>query len=315
MWSDFYGENNLARPMRFFKTRLLSLSLLGALTILPVMAQEDDVIKVDSSIVVINATVRDPQNRPVAGLQRSQFKIFEDGIEQPISAFETEESPFAAVVLLDTSGSMSERISIARSAAINFLDGLRAGDVAAIYNFDSKVARVLEFSESRDVMDKIFDLKANGMTVLNDAIFEAADQLSARQEKRRAIIVVSDGADTKSRVSADKAIKAALAVNAAVYTVDMSPIDTGGRERMQNQGVLKKFAEKTGGYFISSENGIALRTALRNIVDELRGQYTLAFTPSESKHDGKWHTLEIHVSRPNLSIRTRQGYNSPKSKP
>ena len=301
--------------MKFFKTRLLSFIILSTLTILPAVAQEDDVIKIDSSIVVINATVRDSQNRPVVGLQRSQFKIFEDGIERPITAFETEESPFAAVVLLDTSGSMSERISIARSAAINFLDGLRVGDVAAINNFYSKVAMVQEFSESRDVMDKIFDLKANGMTVLNDAIFEAAAQLSKRPEKRRAIIVVSDGADTKSRVSADKAINAALSVNAVVYTVDMSAIDTGGRERMQNQGVLRKFAEKTGGYFISSENGVALRTALRYIVDELRGQYTLAFTPSESKHDGKWHTLEIRVSRPNLIIRTRQGYNSPKSKP
>ena len=290
------------------------LFLLLSIIILPVRGQEDDVIKVDSSIVVISTTVRDAQNRPVAGLQKAHFKVFEDGVEQPITSFESQESPFAAVILLDTSGSMAERISIARSAAINFLDGLRTGDVVAIYNFDSRVSQVQDFSESRDVRDKIFDLKADGMTVLNDAVIEAANQLSGRPEKRRAIIVISDGADTQSHVSADKAIKAALTANATVYTVDMSSIDTGGRDRMQNQGVLKKFAEKTGGYFIPSENGIALRAALRSIVDELRGQYTLAYAPSDSRHDGKWHTLEVRISRHNLTIRTRQGYNSPKAK-
>lgn len=300
--------------MKRIISRYALLCFLSTLTILPAFGQDDEVIKVDSSIVVVSATVRDSQNRPVGGLQRSQFKIFEDGIEQPISSFEPQESPFAAVILLDTSGSMSERISIARSAAINFLDGLRAGDVVSIYNFDSKVAQVQDFSESRDVRDKIFDLKANGMTVLNDAVVEAADRISGRPEKRRAIIVISDGADTQSRESTDKAVKAALAVSATVYTVDMSSIDTGGRDRIQNQGVLKKFAEKTGGYFIPSENGVALRAALRSIVDELRGQYTLAYSPSESKHDGKWHTLEVRISQPNLTIRTRQGYNSPKSK-
>lgn len=300
--------------MRPCTSSLLILVFITSFAVICAVAQDDDVIKVDSSIVVISTTVQDAQNRPVSGLQRNQFKIFEDGVEQPISSFQTEESPFAAVVLLDTSGSMKERISMARSAAINFLDGLRGGDLAAIYNFDSKVAKVQEFSESRDVIDKIFDLKANGMTVLNDAIVEAANQLSVRPEKRRAIIVVSDGADTQSRASADKAIKAALAVNAVIYTVDMSGIDMGGRDRMQNQGALKKFAEKTGGYFISTENGMALRNALRSIVDELRGQYTLAYSPSPAKNDGKWHTLEVRVSRPNLTIRTRQGYNSPKSK-
>lgn len=301
--------------MGSFRVSLIGLIFLITLVMIPVTAQDDEVIKVDSSIVVLNATVRNPQNRPVAGLEKSQFKIFEDGIEQPITLFETEESPFAAVVLLDTSGSMRERISMARSAAINFLDGLRPGDVAAIYNFDSKVAKVQEFSNSRDVADRIFDLKANGMTVLNDAILEAANQLGERPETRRAIIIVSDGADTQSRTSADKAIKAALAVNAVVYTVDMSGIDTGGRDRMQNQGALKKFAEKTGGFFISSENGVALRNALRSISDELRGQYTLAYSPSGPRHDGKWHTLEVRISRPNLTIRTRQGYNSPKQTP
>jgi len=276
-------------------------------------AQDDDVVRVDSSIVVLNTTIRDTRDRPVAGLTQKDFKIFEDGEQQQIVSFETQEAPFAAVILFDTSGSMEERISIARSAAINFLNGLRGDDVAAIYRFDSKTDLVQDFTDSRDVSDKIFDLKANGMTVLNDAVVKATLELNKRTEKRKAIVILSDGEDTFSRASAEKALKAALAANITIYAVDMSTISFGAVQRRQNQGVLKNFAQKTSGVFISTENGIAMRDALKSIVDELQIQYTIAYEPAKVKHDGKWHALEVRVGRPNLTIRTRQGYNAPKA--
>jgi Ca-activated chloride channel family protein len=274
-------------------------------------AQEDDIIKVDSSLVVINATITDATGKSVSSLKQNEFKLFENGKEQKISFFEAQTTPFAAVILIDTSGSMESRISLARSAAMNFLDGLRTDDVASIYNFDTKVSLVQEFSNSRDIAYSVFDLKAYGYTVLNDAIYQAAQELGKRDEKRRAIIVLSDGMDTKSGKSADKALKAALAVNATIYTVDMSRIDTGGKERMQNQGVLKNFAEKSGGKFIATAGGPAMREAFKNIVGELGTQYTLGFQPE--LNDGKWHSLEVVVARPNLQIRTRKGYNSQKA--
>jgi Ca-activated chloride channel homolog len=287
--------------------------VLAAFVALPIFGQgDDDVVRVDSSIVVLNATIRDASNRPVMGLRRADFKIFDNGVQQQIASFETQEAPFAAVVLFDTSGSMESRISIARSATINFLDGLRNDDVAAIYKFDSKVEMVQDFSASRDVSDKIFDLKAKGMTVLNDAIYQATIDLDKRPEKRKAIIVISDGADTMSGHSAEKALKAALAANITIYTVDMSTLEMDSSGRRQSQGVLRNFAEKTGGTFISTENGKAMRNALKSIVDELGIQYTLAYEPGELKHDGKWHSLELRVARPNLWIRTRQGYNAPR---
>jgi Ca-activated chloride channel family protein len=290
------------------------LFLVFVLTSLSTSAQDDDVVRVDSSIVVMNATIRDARDKAVSGLTQKDFTVFEDGEQQRIVSFETQDTPFAAVILFDTSGSMEERTSIARSAAINFLDGLRADDVAAIYRFDSKTNLVQDFSDSRDVTDKIFDLKADGMTVLNDSVLKATQELEKRPEKRKAIVVLSDGEDTFSRASADKALKAALAANITIYTVDMSTISFGAVQRRQNQGVLKNFAQKTGGVFISTENGIAMRDALKSIVDELQIQYTIAYEPSKVKHDGKWHALELRVARPNLTIRTRQGYNAPKDK-
>lgn len=269
--------------------------------------QDDEVYTVDSSVVILNATVADSSGRHVTGLMRNQFKVLEDGVEQEVSYFAAEETPFAAVILLDTSGSMEERVTLARAAAIRFLDGLRSSDNAAVYSFDSKVSLVQPFSNSRDVVEKIFDLKSKGMTVLNDAIFEAAGELSKRPEKRRAIIVLSDGEDTMSKKSDEKAMKAALAANASIYTIDMSSISMPMAQRAKSQSALKKFAEKTGGTFVATPGGAAMRDAFRNIVDELGAQYTVGYQPT-SKKDGKWHALELRVSKPSLTIRTRKGY-------
>ncbi len=282
--------------------------------LLSVVAQKDDeIISVESSIVVLNATITDGSGKPMTGLKQTQFKVFEDGEEQKLDFFEAEKTPFAAIILIDTSGSMEQRVSMARSAAINFLDGLRADDMTAIYNFDSRISLVQDFSNSRDISEKVFDLKASGMTALNDAIYKAALELSKRAEKRKAIIVLSDGADTSSGRSADKALKTALAANTTIYTIDMSAMETGGRMRSQSQAALKNFAEKSGGLFIPTPGGVAMREAFKNIVEELGVQYTLSYQPTNTKKDGKWRAIEIRVAKPNLIIRTRKGYNAAKA--
>ncbi len=287
------------------------LAILTLAAFISIRAQEEDeVIRVESSLVILNATITDIDGRVVTGLQRNRFSVFEDGVEQKIEFFSAEETPFAAVILLDTSGSMEERVSMARAAAIRFLQGLRVNDMASIFRFDSKIAQVQEFSESRDVHETIFDLKSRGMTVLNDAIVKAAEELAKRHEKRRAIIVLSDGEDTQSGRTSDYALKAALKADAVIYTVDMSAAN--GLRRTQNVGVLRNFAEKTGGRFIATPGGAQMRQAFEEIVAELGTQYTIAYDPKNNAKDGKWREIELRVSRKNLYIRTRKGYNAPK---
>ncbi len=282
---------------------------------LQIAAQDnDDLITVDSSIVVVNISVLDSGGRAVSGLEQKLFRILEDGLEQKIDTFSAEETPFAAVILLDTSGSMENRVTLARAAAIQFLDGLRSDDFVAIYNFDSKVKLVQDFSNSRDIRDQAYDLKSEGMTVLNDAVYKAAELLAKRPEKRKAIVVLSDGADTMSGKSADKALQNALAAGATIYTVDMSAIGDNNVGRQQNQGVLRNFAEKTGGKFIATPGGIAMREAFKSIVSEIGVQYTIAYAPSNLKKDGKWRAIEVRIAKPNLTIRTRKGYKAPKGK-
>src|SRR3954454_678623 len=280
-----------------------------------VAAQDDDVIRVNTDLVVLNITVTDKDGQYVKGLKASDFKVFEDGVEvKPnlLASFSLQESPYAAVVLLDSSGSMEARFSLARSAAIRFLDGLRPEDVAAVYRFDSKVERVQEFSGGRDLAPIAYAIHAKGMTTLNDAIVEASKTLAERTEVRKAIVVLSDGMDTFSKASAQKAVESALAVGASIFAVDMSSIEVAGSARQQSAASLRGFAEKTGGRFIATPGGPALRDAFTGIADELGHQYTLSYRPVNQKRDGKWRALEVKVTRDDLVIRTRKGYRAPK---
>lgn len=295
------------------------LFLIGALllTAFTCFAQQDDdeVVRVNTDLVVLNVTVSDKAGQYVPGLKLADFKVFEDGKEVPISlisSFGAQESPFASVVLLDTSGSMENRLTLGRSAAIRFLDGLREEDVAAVYNFDQKVEQVQDFSGGRDLAPMAFSLRAKGLTTLYDAIVQASTVLAQREEKRKAIIVLSDGMDTSSKASSGKAIDSALAVGASIYAVDMSATEGVYARNAQSAAALKGFAEKTGGRFVATPGGPALRDAFAGIALELGHQYTIAFRPLNSKHDGRWRAIDVKLSRADLVVRTRKGYRSPK---
>jgi Ca-activated chloride channel family protein len=298
------------------RTRLLSvLAILIASTAVVFAQDDDDVVRTDTDLVVLNLTVTDKNGQYVKGLKRSDFKIYEDGVEikkESIASFTLQEAPYAAVVLLDSSGSMEARFTIARSAAIRFLDGLRPEDVAAVYRFDSKVERVQEFSGGRDLAPTAYAIRAKGMTTLHDAIVEASKTLADRPENRKAIVILSDGADTYSKASSEKAVESALAVGASIFAVDMSQMDVPGSMRQPVAASLKSFAEKTGGRFIATPGGPALRDAFTSIADELGHQYTIAYRPENKTRDGKWRTLEVKAQREDLSIRTRKGYRAPK---
>jgi Ca-activated chloride channel family protein len=272
--------------------------------------QDDDVVRVNTELVVLNATVLDKNGKFVPGLKRTDFQIFEDGIEQKLISFTAEETPFAAAILLDTSGSMETRLTLGRSAAIRFLDGLREEDVAAIYNFDNKVEQMQDFSPGRDLPARAFGLRAKMMTALNDAVLRAADDLAKRAEKRHAIVVLSDGGENYSRASSDKALDHALQAGATIYAVNMS--DTGPGRDIVGASILKNFADKSGGRYIASPGGQELRDSFAAIAEELSHQYTLVYRPINRARDGRWRAIQVKPGRADFTVRTRKGYRAPK---
>ena len=134
-------------------------------------------------------------------------------------------------------------------------------------------------------------------------------------KRRRAIMIVSDGADTKSRATFEDAMRQANAASVTIYSVDLSdnalykstPRDNGAE-------VLKNFAIKTGGRFFQTPGGGKLRDAFTQTVEELRNQYTITYEPSNEKRDGRWRTIEVRINQPKMSVRTRQGYHAAKSR-
>jgi Ca-activated chloride channel homolog len=298
------------RPRRCLPALLAALFIFAPASAL--RAQDDEVVRVESDLVVLNVTVTDQQGRYVHKLARNDFKVFEDGREQAVSLFSFEETPFAAAILIDTSGSMEGRVTLARAAAIRFLEGLRQDDVAAVYNFDSTVERAQDFSPGRDLPPMAYTLGAKGMTAMHDAVVRAAADLSARPEQRRAIVLLSDGADNKSGASLERALNSALAANAVIYAVNMMDPTANAVEKAKASGALQQLASKSGGRYVSSPGGRALGEAFAGIVEELSNQYTLGYRPANRLRDGRWRAIDLKLSRAELKPRTRAGYRAPK---
>src|SRR3989442_2642017 len=298
------------------RTYVALLAVVSTALILPLAGfaqnpqDQDDVLRVTTELVVLNVTVLDKNGKFIPGLKSSDFQILEDGQPQKASTFSAEETPFAAAILLDTSGSMESRLTLGRSAAIRFLDGLRDEDVAAVYNFDTKVEQLQDFSPGRDLPAKAFGLHIKTMTALNDAVLRAADDLAKRTEKRRAIVVLSDGGENYSRASADKALDHALQAGATIYAVNMS--EEGPTRDLAGAAIMKNLAEKTGCRYISTPAWQQLRDAFAAIAAELGHQYTLAYRPLNRERNGKWRAIDVRLSRDGVTLRTRKGYRAPK---
>lgn len=302
---------------------IFSITLPGSMTLPQEPRQEpgekpgqQDSIAVETNLVVVNVTIRDARRSYVAGLTRENFQILEDGIRQEILSFNDEENAFTSAILLDSSGSMESKLSLVRAACAVFVDGLGVGDSYSIFSFgDAKVRKLQNFTEIRDLPDAVWDLKARGQTPLYDAIIEATAALSQRPERRRAIVIVSDGADTQSRASLDEVIRKAVEAQLLVYAVDLTDSAVYGSSSAGSQsgvnsgaGVLKSLTTKTGGQFFQTPGGSRLREAFAETIEELRHQYTVTYSSSNERQDGRWRSIEVRVNRPDLRIRTRQGY-------
>jgi Ca-activated chloride channel family protein len=202
-----------------------------------------------------------------------------------------------------------------RGAAASFTEQIRDNDQVAVYGFNNKVRRFQDFVNTRDISEYIWDAKAEDMTRLYDCMDEAIDALAARAEKRRAILLITDGCDTTSRkASLDSVMKKALAAGVTIYTVDLMDDNTlmgsgsGAAALRRGRSDMKVFSSQTGGRYLHSPQGDKLEEAFVDIVDELRNQYTLTYYSTNTKRDGRYRKINVGVSRAGTSVRARRGY-------
>lgn len=300
-------------------SRRLALLLLALAFVAPAGAQDHDDppdIELEVDLVIVNVVVTRGQQY-ATGLTMADFSIAEDGRPQQIQSFGAESTPFAAAILLDTSGSMEYKLRLARVAAARFMERARPEDRISLYLFGSHVRRLQDFTPGgRDLHDGVWDTSAEGVTKMHDAVGEAVDALEGRAEVRRAIILISDGADFGSALNYDEAVRRAQAAGVTAYTIDVAPV--GGApvlrqsEGLQARSILRGLADKSGGQFFVSKNGSDLGEAFARIVEELGNQYTLTYQSTNAKRDGAYRKIAVTCARDGVKLRARDGYTAPK---
>lgn len=230
------------------------------------------------------------------------FKIFENGKPMKILEFNREERPLRMAIMIDTSGSMVERISAVHDAAGDFVKTLRPIDQALVIDFDDNVFLLQDLTDDAERLRKAIEsTQPLGATALYDAM-HAAYRKVGPIEGRKAIVLLSDGEDTASQFSQKRVMEEAKASNTLIYSIGL------GGSLGTARNVLSDFAEFTGGRAFFVKKPEELAAAYQRIADELGNQYFLSYSTSNQEWDGRWVKLKVESSRKDIDIRARRGY-------
>jgi VWFA-related protein len=288
-------------------------------------AQEQVTFRGGVDLVTATVAVRDRNGRVVRDLKQTDFELIDDGVVRPIKTFEAGESPISLAVLLDISGSMSVggNMDRARNAVNVAMAALRTGsDEAALFTFDSELREVVAFTSDVDRIRRVkLEGKPWGKTSLYDAVAEMSRIVATRQNRHRAVFVISDGVDTGSKLKAPEVSAIASSIDVPVYLLTVvNPVDHAGGEfgvaqsanRTAETATLADLARWTGGDMRIASTPEHSATAIIDLFLELRHQYLISFEPGEREG---WHPLEIRARKNDLIVRARSGYIAGRPRP
>lgn len=284
--------------------------------------EADEVIRGGVDLVNVLASVRMKNNALVPNLEKGDFHILEDGKEQEIRYFAREtDLPLTIGMLIDVSGSMDALIPVERTAGSAFFEQvLRKQDLAFLISFGKDSELLQDSTGSVRLLERGLNQLAPNVrvsfgggpvptaanqagTVLYDAVFLAADERLRRETGRKVIILITDGVDTGSRKSRDQAIEAAQKSDAIIYSIYYSDPRYGGDE-----GVLKRMSEETGGRVFRVDRKMNLSGIFKEIQDEMRTQYSITYSPTNSVKDGGYRKLEYRLANKDYKVQARKGY-------
>lgn len=300
----------------------------------PAIKDDDDVVRVDTRLVTVHASVVDRDGKFIPDLQKDYFHLYEDGEEQNIAYFETTESPFTVALLLDTSDSTIFKLNEIQNAAIAFVDQLRSDDRVIIFAFDVNVMKMCEATNDRaKLRDAIRRTRTGGGTSLYTMIDTTINDTLRNIQGRKAIILFTDGIDTTSvRATYSNTLDAAKELDAIIYTIQYQTSDyaTKRAEKLISTGVsinivtakgeplkvayergtryLRSLANNTGGRFYYADTLSSLTKTFVHIAKELSQQYSLSYYPEnqDAKHPNR--RIKVTVNFPKAVVKTRRGY-------
>ena len=269
-------------------------------------------------LVQVRAVVRDRRGRFVQGLDSKDFEVIDGGNYRPLVDLQFDvAAPLRVALLFDVSGSMSvaSKLADAASAARHLVTGLHPGDEAAVFAFDTALRELQPFTTDKAAVEQAFEgLRAYGQTSIFDAVAETAARISADRSRRQAIVIVTDGVDTRSRMSAEDVSRIASATDVPIYVFAVvSPLDHAGmRDAIREDAAaetdtpLGRLAFWTGGSSHVTSTPAHAYVAAAEILGELRQQYLLAFEPGPPG----WRPLTVRATNRSYSVRARSSYRS-----
>jgi Ca-activated chloride channel homolog len=272
-----------------------------------------------TTLVLVPATVTDGSNRFLLGLQKKDFHLFEDGVEQTISQFASEDAPLSVGLVFDTSGSMGLKLRKSRDAAIQFLKTLNAQDEAFLVEFGDKADLTQEFTNKpEDIEGKLQALQPGGLTAMLDAANLGLQEMKKAKNPRKALVVISDGGDNNSKYKASEIEALVREADVQIYAMGVFEPDFFpglSKEEISGPKLLAEITQQTGGRVFAASDPGDLPSVATRIGVELRNQYVLAYTPANAEKDGKYRKVEVKIDGPsgisNLKVRWRLGYYAP----
>ncbi len=319
--------------------RKICVSLLAVLLLVAALpaqqSQDQGPIKVNVNLVNILCTVRNKSNGLVGNLEKRDFTIYEDGKQQEIKDFSREtDVPLTIGLLVDTSESQERLIDVEKRAAFEFFSKvLRPKDQAFLIQFGAEADLLQDDTSSARSLQRGLDQlrlsvpsvgihpgpvpTAGGPagTILYDAVYLAADEKLKMDVGRKAIVVITDGVDTGSKVSRDKSIEASQRADTIIYSIFYQDVAAYGYFGGGGGGLseLTKMSSDTGGRVFRVERNYSLDDVFRDLQDELRSQYSISYTPTNSKRDGTFRKIEVKAGVKDMKVQTRKGYYAPEN--
>ena len=267
-------------------------------------------------LVLLPTSVEDRKGRIVRGLTRDDFRLFDEQLPEPIRYFSVEDrQPVEIAFLLDVSGSMRMvgKLEEAKEAIRYFADNLHSEDRLGLICFaDEQVTWVTEFTPDRArFLERLGVQVGYGQTAVNDAVAAAPELVAQSAGGRKAIVLITDGMDNASRLTAGDAVELARKASVPIYTIGFSTVPNEllrKGEVQTNLQVLEVYSAETGGTLFSVRDPDELKEAVATIYEELRYQYVIGFTPSPGVRDGGFRHVRLESSKRGLAVRTRTGY-------
>jgi VWFA-related protein len=276
-------------------------------------------IRVESTLVLIPVTVTDPLNRFVTGLERENFRLFEDKSEQKLTHFASEDAPLSVGLVFDTSGSMGSKLDKSRQAVAQFFKTANPEDEFFLIQFNDRPEVVVDFTTHvEDIQNRLTFTQSKGRTALLDAVYMALHKMKKAKNPRKALLIISDGGDNSSRYTESEIKKLVQEADVQIYAIGIfEPMGSRGRtpEELSGPGLLSEIAEQTGGRHFPVDNLNELPDVAAKIGMELRNQYILGYTPTNQGRDGKYRRVQVKLVQPRglppLRATWRLGYYAP----